>query len=72
MPSSGKIIFAKERRAKLLVSKCHKCTILSYKVCCKTLGMIFDNHEDKIKFIKEWLDDILQSLEIHPNRNVQR
>ena len=34
--------------------------------------MIFDNHEDKIKFIKEWLDDILQSLEIHPNRNVQR
>lgn len=72
MPSSGKSIFAKERKVKLLVSKCHKCARLSYEVSSKTLGMVFDKHEDKIKFIKEWLDDILQSLKMHPNRNVQR
>ena len=38
--------------------------------------MIFDTHEDKIKFVKdglskESLDDILRSLEMHRSGHVQ-
>ena len=41
------------------------------------LGMVSDNREDKIQFIrhelnKESLDDILLSLETHPSGYVQR
>lgn len=42
---------------------------------CRTLGMVSINREDKIKFIKdglskEYLDDILSTLETHPSRYV--
>ena len=38
--------------------------------------MIFENHEDKIKFIrdslrKEWLNDILRFIEMRPSGYVQ-
>ncbi|XP_052288997.1 uncharacterized protein LOC127903001 [Citrus sinensis] len=44
---------------------------------CKSLGMVSDTREDKIKFVKdgmskESLDDILRSLETHRSGIVQR
>ena len=65
-------------RAKRLGSKCHNCVRLGCKrLDCKSLGMVFDTREDKIKFIKdgvskESLDGILQSLEMHRSGFVQR
>ena len=61
----GKNTFANKIRAKQLGSKCPNCVRLACnKPCCKTLGMVSINREDKIKFItdgmsKESLDDIL-------------
>lgn len=56
-----------------MFSLCKTCK----KPRCKTLGMVSVNREDKIKFVKdgmskESLDDILQSLETHPSRYIQR
>ena len=67
----GKSTFAKKRRVKRLGSKCHNCVRFGCKrPDCKSLGMVFDTREDKIKFVKdgmskESLDDILRSLETH-------
>ncbi|KAK9185001.1 hypothetical protein WN943_025354 [Citrus x changshan-huyou] len=78
MPGFGKSTFAKKRRAKRLGSECSHCVRLACKnPCCKALGMVSVNREDKIKFVKdgmskESLDDILQSLETHPSGYVQR
>ena len=78
MPSFGKSTFAKKMKVKQLGSKCHNSVRLRCKrENCKSLGMVFDNHEHKIKFVKdglskESLDDILQSLETHRSRYVQR
>ena len=77
MPSFGKSTFAKKMRAKWLGSKCNKCIRLGYKQSdCKSLGMMSDTREDKIKFVKdclskESLDDILRSLETHQSGYVQ-
>ena len=68
----------KKRRAKRLGSKCHNCVRLDCKQPdCKYLGMVSDTREDKIKLVKdgmskESLNDILQSLETHRSRFVQR
>ncbi|XP_024042762.1 uncharacterized protein LOC112099576 [Citrus clementina] len=78
MPGFGKSTFAKKRRAKRLGSKCHNCVRLGCKrPDCKSLGMVSDTREDKIKFVKdgmskESLDDILRSLETHRSGIVQR
>ena len=54
MPGFGKSTFAKKRRAKRLGSECSHCVRLTCKKpCCKTLGMVSVNHEDKIKFVKD-------------------
>ena len=52
--------------------------LLDSRLCPKpcSLGMVSDNREDKIQFIrdglnKESLDDILLSLETHPSGYVQ-
>lgn len=75
MPGTGKSSFAKKRRAKRL-KVCHKCTRWTCNTNCKNIGMASINREDKIQFIKdglskEFLDDILLTLETHP-RDVQR
>ena len=68
MPGFGKRTFAKKMRAKRLGSKCHNCVRLNCnQPDCKSLGMGSDNHEDKIKFVKdglskESLDDIFDLL----------
>ena len=78
MPGFGKSTFAKKRRAKRLGCECSHCVRLACKKpSYKTLGMVFVNREDKIKFVKdsmrkELLDDILRSLEMHPSGYVQR
>ena len=71
MPDFSKSTVAKKTRAKQLGSKCHNCVRLGYiRPDCKSLGMVSDTHEDKIKFVKddtskESLDDILWSLETY-------
>ncbi|KAK9217575.1 hypothetical protein WN943_006202 [Citrus x changshan-huyou] len=77
MHGFGKSTFAKKRRAKRLGSECsHYVRLACKNPCCKALGMVSVNREDKIKFVKdgmskESLDDILRSLETHPSRYVQ-
>ena len=76
MSSFSKSTFDKKRRAKRLYSECHNCIRLSCKrEVCKSLGIVSDNRDDKIKFVKvdlskESLDDILRSLESHQIRHV--
>ena len=78
MPGFGKRTFPKKRRTKRLCSKCPNCVRLACKKPRhKTLGMVFINLEDKIKFVKNYmskesLDDILRSLETHLSGYVQR
>ena len=72
MPGCGKGHYARKRRARRICAACHKCARMRcYKNPC-SLGMKYDNREDKIQFIrddlnKESLDDILWSLETHPS-----
>ena len=67
----------KKKRAKKLGSECRNCVRLSCKrEICKYLGMVSDNREDKIKFVKddlskESLDNILGSLKTHQSGHVQ-
>ena len=78
MPGFGKKTFTKRMRANQLVSKCSNCVRLDCnRPHYKTLGMVFENYEDKIKVIKDGLskkllDDMLQSLEMHLSEYVQR
>ena len=63
MPGCGKGNYARKRRARRISVAC-------------SLGMVSDNREDKIQFIKdglnkESLNDILLSLETHPSGYVQ-
>ena len=56
MPGFGKSTFAKNKRAKRLGTKYHNCVRLGCKrVNCKSLEIVFDNREDKIKFFKDVL-----------------
>ncbi|XP_061949593.1 uncharacterized protein LOC133673016, partial [Populus nigra] len=76
MPGTGKSTFAKKRRAKRL-KVCHKCARWTCNATCHSLGMVSINREDKIQFIKdglskESLDDLLLTLETHPNGDVHR
>ena len=53
----------------------HKCTKWTRDKHCRRKGMVSVNQKDKIYFIndglsKESLNDIIQALETHPNRNV--
>ena len=62
MPGLGRSTYAKKRRAKQL-SVCYKCARWTCNTRCRSLGMVSNNREDKIKFIrdglsKESLDDI--------------
>ncbi|KAH9686903.1 hypothetical protein KPL70_014565 [Citrus sinensis] len=76
MPGCGKGNYARKRRARRISVACHKCARMSCNKNPCTLGMVSDNREDKIQFIrdglnKESLDDILLSLETHPCGYVQ-
>ena len=66
----GRNIHAKKRIAKRL-GVCYKCAFMTCNTRCRSLGMMSDNREDKIKFIrhglsKESLDDISMTLEMRP------
>jgi hypothetical protein len=74
MPRTGKSTFAKKHRAKRL-KVCHRCTRWTCNATCHSLGMVSVNREDKIQFIKDGLskgslDNLLLTLEMHPNRDV--
>ncbi|KAK9187312.1 hypothetical protein WN944_018704 [Citrus x changshan-huyou] len=76
MPGCGKGNYARKRRARRISVACHKCVRMSCDKNSCSLGMVSDNKEDKIQFIrdglnKESLDDILLSLETHPSGYVQ-
>ncbi|KAH9793911.1 hypothetical protein KPL71_004706 [Citrus sinensis] len=76
MPGCGKGNYARKRRARRISVACHKCARMSCDRNPCSLGMVSDNREDKIQFIrdglnKESLDDILLSLETHPSGYVQ-
>jgi hypothetical protein len=65
---------AKKRRAKRL-KVCHQCARWTSKAQCRSLGMVSINREDKIQFIKYSLskgslDNLLLTLETHPNGDV--
>ena len=74
LPGFGRSTYAKKRRAKKM-GVCFKCARWNYNTRCHSLGMVSDNREDKIKFIrdglsKESMDDISSTLETHPSRYV--
>lgn len=76
MPGLGKSSFAKKRRAKRL-QVCYKCARWTCNTCCRSIGMVSINREDKIQFLndglsRESLDNILLTLEMHPSGYVQR
>ncbi|XP_052299939.1 uncharacterized protein LOC127903649 [Citrus sinensis] len=76
MPGCGKGNYARKRQARRISVACHKCARMSCNKNPCSLGMVSDNREDKIQFIrdglnKESLDDILLSLETHPSGYVQ-
>ncbi|KAK9187298.1 hypothetical protein WN944_018690 [Citrus x changshan-huyou] len=76
MPGCGKGNYARKRRARRISVTCHKCARMSCDKNSCSLGMVSDNKEDKIQFIrdglnKESLDDIILSLETHPSGYVQ-
>ena len=75
MPGLGKSSYAKKRRAKRL-QVYHKYARWNCNTQCRSLGMISENREDKIRFIKnelsrESLDNILLTLETHSYGLVQ-
>lgn len=77
MPGLGKSTYAKKRRAKQLGGVCYKCARWTCNTRCRSLGMVSENREDKIQFIrdglsKESLDDISLTLETHPSGHVHR
>ena len=48
MPGFGKSTFAKKGRVKRLASECSHCVrVACQKPCCKTLGIVSVNREDK-------------------------
>jgi len=76
MPRIGKSTFAKKRRAKQL-KVFHKYARWTCNATCRSLGMVSVNREDKIQFIKDGLskgslDNLLLTLETHPNGDVHR
>ncbi|KAH9659498.1 hypothetical protein KPL70_023866 [Citrus sinensis] len=76
MPGCGKENYARKRRPRRISVACHKCARMSCDRNPWSLGMVSDNREGKIQFIrddlnKESLDDILLSLETHPSGYVQ-
>ena len=85
MPGCGKGNYARKRRARRISVACHRCARMRSHIIRKPvatlrspyyLGMVSDNGEDKIQFIrdglnKESLDDIILSLETHPSGYVQ-
>jgi len=76
MIETGKSTFAKKRRAKRLKIY-HRCARQTCNATCRSLGMVSINCEDKIQFIKDGLskgslDNLLLTLETHPNGDVHR
>jgi hypothetical protein len=76
MPGTSKSTFAKKCRAKWLKIY-HRCARWTCNVTCRSLGMISVNREDKIQFIKDdlskgSLDNLILTLETHPNGDVHR
>jgi len=72
----GKSSFSKKHRVKRM-QVCHKCARWNCDTWCKNLGYVLINREDKIWYIKNGLskesfNDIYQTLEMHPSRDVHR
>ena len=66
--------YFKKRRAKIMVV-CYKCARWTCNKCYRSKWLILVIQEDKIPFIKmgkEFLDDIIQALEMHPSRDIHR
>ena len=72
MRGCGKENHSRKRRAKELQVSCHKCDWTNgNRRCCKSLGMVSNNKENNIQFIRDGLNkesmyDILWALETHP------
>ena len=76
MPDCGKGNYARKRRARKLYVACHKFARMRCDKKSCSLGIMSDNREYKIQFIrddlnKESLDDIIFSLETHHSGYVQ-
>jgi len=76
MSRTGRSTFAKKCRAKRL-KVCNRCARWTCNAKYRSLVMISVNHEDKIQLIKdglskESLDNLLLTLETHPNGDVHR
>ena len=76
LPGLGRISYLKKMRAKRM-RVCHKCARWNCDTRCRNHEYLFINREDKINCIKyglskESLDNILETLEPHPCRVVQR
>jgi hypothetical protein len=76
MPKTGKITFAKKRRAKRLKVR-YRCARWTCNAQCRSLEMVSLNRKDKIQFIKDGLskgslDNLLLILETHPSVDVHR
>ncbi|KAH9680863.1 hypothetical protein KPL71_026717 [Citrus sinensis] len=55
MPGCGKGNYARKRRARRISVACHKCARMSCDRNPYSLGMMSDNREDKIQFIRDGL-----------------
>jgi len=53
MPGCGKGNYARKRRARRISVACHKCARMSCDKNPCSLGMVSDNREDKIQFIRD-------------------
>jgi hypothetical protein len=76
MSGIGKSTFTKKRHAKWL-KVYHRCARWTCNAQCRSLGMVFINHEDKIQFIKDGLskgslDNLLLTFKTHPSGDVHR
>ena len=75
LPGTGTSTLAKKRRARRM-GVCPRCARITCNAQCKTKGMISENREDKIKFLKdglskESLDSIVEIFKRHRSGHVQ-
>ena len=71
LPGFRRSTYAKKRKSKQM-GVCYKFARWNCNTRCRSLRMVYDNQEEKIKFIrdglsKESLDNISSTLETHPS-----
>ena len=52
IPGFGKNTYSRKHRVKQVGGVCYKCACWMCNTRCHYLGMVSDNHEDKIRFIR--------------------